>query len=666
MKNYITPKQYFAISFLFLLMAFFTLYRILFFFYFKIHLEPIQTGAIFDAFFLGFRFDLRLAIFTTAFIYLISLIPLNIKFKANFLTFVAFIFFQVLNFLYILDAGYYSYLRGRVNATVIDFLKNPIISLQMIHQSYPVFLLGFIILIISIIQTYLFFKLLCPNLWSLKNKESKTKRILRHSLIILLFIWAGYGSIKKYPLRWSEAFSGPSSTLSNLSLNPVLYLFDTFSFRKIDYSLDDTKKYYDSVARFLNVDSPNKEQLIFKRSFPANLEVLNKKYNVVIVIMESMAYFKTGTGGSKVNPTPALDALISESLLFDRFYTPSVATARSVFSAITSIPDTSKVQTGSRNPFVVNQHTIMGEIKNYDKYYFLGGSANWGNIRGVLSYNIPNLKIFEEGSYKEKAIDVWGISDLDLFKNVISELSTKKSKQPFFALVQSAGFHRPYTIPENRDQFIELKESHVNLEQIKKYGFESLAEYNSLRFQDYSLGRFIELAKKEKWYDNTLFFIFGDHGIPHNNAPNVPEWSKSMSNGFHVPFVIHGPKIISSGINSKIASSMDVMPTIAGLIGSSYSTNSFGRDLFNSKHDNYRAAFSYNWYSPFHITLVDEEFYFEYIPYSKNGRMIRYKNSNELENAKDQFPEKYKEMEELTLGLYESAKYLLHNNLRMY
>jgi hypothetical protein len=34
-------------------------------------------------------------------------------------------------------------------------------------------------------------------------------------------------------------------------------------------------------------------------------------------------------------------------------------------------------------------------------------------------------------------------------------------------------------------------------------------------------------------------------------------------------------------------------------------------------------------------------------------------------NVKDQYPEKYKEMEKLTKGLYESAKYLLLNNPKM-
>jgi phosphoglycerol transferase MdoB-like AlkP superfamily enzyme len=171
------------------------------------------------------------------------------------------------------------------------------------------------------------------------------------------------------------------------------------------------------------------------------------------------------------------------------------------------------------------------------------------------------------------------------------------------------------------------------------------------------------LAKKESWYENTIFVIFGDHSLPHNNAKNVPEWKKSLNNGFHVPLVIHSPKYLKQKIETKIGSELDVMPTIAGLAGISYKTRALGRDLFNPKFDSYRAAFSYNWYAPFHLSLIDKDFYFEYIPYSDQGKLIKYNENNGGDiNVKDQFPDKYKEMEILTKSLYESARYLLHHN----
>ena len=110
---------------------------------------------------------------------------------------------------------------------------------------------------------------------------------------------------------------------------------------------------------------------------------------------------------------------------------------------------------------------------------------------------------------------------------------------------------------------------------------------------------------------------------------------------------------------------MDVMPTVAGLAGIPYKTRAFGRDLFNPKFDSYRAAFSYNWNPPFNLSLIDQDFYFEYIPYNKKGLLIKHTESSSAESVKEKYPEKYKEMEELAKGMYESARYLLHHNPRL-
>lgn len=563
--------------------------------------------------------------------------------------------------------GYFGYLKSRLNATVIQFLKNPLISFEMVRESYPWPLLLILIIAISLICILIVVKVLTPKLVGSPLVSNNKTRFAGGLLFLVLFGLGTYGSFQMYPLRWSEAFATPDAFTSNLSLNPILYVADTYTFRVAEFEKDKAAENYEVVAKFLGVDQPDAKNLNYVRSFPGDSEKSMTQPNVVVIVMESLAWYKTGLGGSEINPTPNLDKLADESLLFSNFYTPTVATARSIFAAVTSLPDTSKVKTGSRNPFIVNQHTIMGEFKNYDKFYFLGGSANWGNIRGVFTYNVPNLNIFEEGSYKSPRVDVWGISDLNLFKESHETInaSVAKDKKPFFAFIQTAGFHRPYTIPADNDGFIVKTPKEISETEIRAFGFESFEEYNAMRLQDFALGKFFELAKKEDWYDNTIFVVFGDHGLPHNNAKNVPDWQKSLANGFHVPLIIHSPKRISPGVETKIGSEMDVMPTLAGLAGVPYKTRALGRDLFNPKFDEYRAAFSYNWYAPFNISLVDKEFYFEYIPYNGQGKLVKHSENPGDINVKDQYPEKYKEMETLTKGLYESARYLLHNNPRM-
>ena len=669
MKNKLfgTPKLKFLYSLFLFQIALYALFRVAFLIYFKDNITPNTTWLIIQNFWLGFRFDARLAMALLLPAMIFINLPLNPAFKVRMMNWLYTVVFGAVTFMYILDIGYFAYLKTRLNATVLSFLKNPIISFEMVRESYPWPLLLLLIIGLTVLWSFIVIKFITPKLVGSPLVGNNKTRFFSGALFILLFAWGIYGSIKWYPLRWSEAFATPDAFSSNLSLNPILYVADTYTFRNAEFEKNKVQENYDVVAKFLGVDQPDIKNLNFVRSFPGDATKSAQRPNVVVIVMESMAWFKTGLGGSEVNPTPNLDSIARESMLFSNFYTPTVATASSIFAAVTSLPDTSKVKTGSRNPFIVNQHAIMGDFHGYKKFYFLGGSANWGNIRGVFSYNIPDLKIYEEGSYKAPRVDVWGISDLNLFKESHEAINEEysKTKNPFFAFIQTSGFHRPYTIPADSDDFVVKTPKDIPETEIRNYGFESFEEYNAMRLQDFSLGKFFEMAKKEDWYDNTIFVVFGDHALPHNMAKNVPDWQRALNNGFHVPLIIHSPKRFASSVETKIASEMDVMPTIAGLAGIPYKTRGLGRDLFNPRYDGYRAAFSYNWNAPFNISLLDNEFYFEYIPYNGQGKLVRHVDGQEDINVKEKYPEKYKEMEALTKGLYESARYLLHNNPRM-
>ncbi len=451
MKNKLfgTPKLKFLYSLLIFQILLYTMFRLGFLVYFNSNMSPDTSSVILKHLFLGLRFDIRLAMALLLPAMIFINLPLNPAFKIRLVNFFYTIIFGIVSFLYIVDAGYFSYLKTRLNATIIQFLKNPIISFEMVRESYPWPILVVLMIVLTALLSWIFIKFISPKLsGSLLDGNYKTK-FLGGTFFVFLFALGLYGSLKWYPLRWSEAFATPDAFASNLSLNPILYMTDTYTFRNAEFDKELTKESYELVAKFLGVEQIDKNNLNYVRSYPGDALKSASRPNVVVIIMESMGWYKTGIGGSEVNPTPNLDALAAESVLFTNFFTPTIATARSVFAAVTSLPDVSKVKTGSRNPFIVNQHVIMGEFKDYNKYYFLGGSANWGNIRGVFTYNIPNLNIFEEGSYKSPRVDVWGISDLNLFKEAKEAISTdaEKNKKPFFCTNSILGFSSPLHYP---------------------------------------------------------------------------------------------------------------------------------------------------------------------------------------------------------------------------
>lgn len=376
-------------------------------------------------------------------------------------------------------------------------------------------------------------------------------------------------------------------------------------------------------------------------------------------MLESFGAYKSHIQNNPLKPAPFFAELSKQGLLFDNFYVPSEGTARSMFGYISGVPDLTQFRTSSRNPLVTNQNSAARALVDYDKHYFLGGSANWGEIRGVIASSIPGIQIHEEEDYSSPRTDVWGISDYHLFEEAHKIFNVAQSDKPFFAIIQSSGFHRPYTIPENIEGF---KVSNLSNKEVKEYGFISTDEYNSLSFQDFSLNHFFEIMKDSQYADNTVFIITADHGLPDYKAKHLSEqYLKFNLARFHVPLLFYGPKYFKSEVNHKIVTSPDVLVSVAGMLGYDFINKSMGRNIFAEQYD--RKALMYVYHaSPKTYSLIDDNFFvtgnnqdgiIELYPSKANVPLI--------EGSKDN-QEKFKQLKALADGLYETSKYMLYNN----
>lgn len=613
------------------------------------------------AFYLGTKFDLRISqVFALPFFILLFVPKIQLlKYKVIriFYSILMNLLFSIYLLVYFNDFGFYAYLGSRLNASVLKFFETPMISLNMVWESYPVIW----IMLMFFIIIYVHHKFISRIIK--KSIEKQTKRSLKKKSVgivfcVMLFVITAYGKLSWFPLRWSEAYFSPEPMASKLAINPIHHFIDTLRYHdKKEYDLSQVQKHYNDIATYLGVDNLNEEKANFLRKYLAKNSKF-KDYNIVMVMMESLSFNKTSISNNPLDPSPYLKILASESHIFTQHYTPTVATARGVFASIISNPDmTPGKGSSSRNPFIVNQHSIINEFEDYKRFYFLGGSANWGNIRGLFTNNIKDINIYEEGSYTAPRTDVWGISDIDLF--IEADKVLKESKKPFFAFIQTASFHRPYTIPENSYGF-ELKK--VSKAECEKYGFESEAEYNSMRFMDHSLAHFIKIAKESGYYDNTLFVIYGDHGITANKSDHIPEGVvKHSLTSYHVPLIFHAPKYIKPAIDERVASQVDILPTIASLLGFSYRTQTLGRDLFDNNFDKNRYAFVYSWFAnPTQFGLVSNEFY-----YSQQANQIglyKYKTNDYFKDYSKEEPVIFKEMQDLAQGIFETSRYIMYFN----
>ncbi len=640
----------------------FTALRIAFWLTFHTTDNPVSSGVLLKTFFLGFKFDLRLALLLSFPIILLSWIPgINpvrsrggIRFWVGYLV----IIMLMATLFYTADFAHYGYLQRKVDATVLRYMDNPSISLQMVWETYPV--LG------GLLGVALFVTLYGASMkWLVSRSVTrdvapmvKWKRLLIISVSVVLYIFAIYGKFSYYPLRWSEAFFTTNRLISALALNPVLYFFDTLPGGAKEYEEEKVRKYYDTIASYLGVTNPDPEKLNFSRDVNPSSSVPGNP-NIVIIILESFAAHKLGCFGNPLHPSPNFDSIAGDSLFFRRLYVPCAGTARSVFATLIGTPDIIVHLTSSRNPVIVRQHTIVNAFTGYEKMYFIGGSANWGNIRGVLSHNIPGLRIYEEGHYDSPRVDVWGISDLHLFEEANHVL--RNEKKPFFAIIHTSGNHRPYNIPDDNRNF---KMASLDEREVKKYGFVSLAELNAFRFMDHCIGLFMRTAAKEKYFSNTLFVFLADHGLV-GTAPHMPNGEEMFRlTHFHIPFLIYGRGLIPEGKTFDIiASQVDVLPTLAAITGKPFKNTTIGRNLFDTRFDSQRCAFilSERRAVP-EIGLLGKEFYFLMDSDGTDKKFYQCGSETPGLNVLKHFPDRAREMEELCRGIYETSKYLLYHN----
>jgi len=618
--------------------------------------KNLSIPELLPAFWLGLKYDLRWIAFLLCPIAFFSLRPklspfFSERMKKFWTIYLGIVTLLVL-FFYGADFGQFAYINARLNADALIFAEDPRESLQMVWQSYPV-----IWILIGL------FGAVMMMIWMFRRThvgvEGKNMNVHKfdyrrrwHLAAILILCWFMYGFLTIKPLNFFRAFSLNDEFKSNLALNPLQNFFTTLRFRDPDYN-NSAKEYYPVIKEFLNLPS-EKFNGNYSRLVHPGSKALESQPNIVLVICESFSMYKSSMSGNPLNSTPYFNELCNNGIFFEKCFTPSFGTARGVFATITGIPDVQLSKFATRNEASVNQRTIINDFDGYEKFYFIGGRSQFNNFRGLIS-NIKGINIFEQGKYKAKDLNVWGISDKNLFLEANDVLA--KQNAPFFAIIQTADNHRPFNIPEEDKDF---EQKIIDPEQLKQWGFESLKEYNAFAYTDYCFKKFMEAARQQAYFNNTIFVFVGDHGVE-GNAMGLypPAWTIQRLSDEHVPLLFYAPYLLSPQKRSETVSQIDVLPTIAGMIQQPYVNSTLGRDLLDTTKRTNAAFIVYH--APGWIGVVDDHYYFrkniriqkeELIPVTKDTLNLTKAQRDSVKNK----------LSSLTSAIYETSRWMLLNN----
>lgn len=510
----------------------------------------LVVGLVYDGIFL-FYFILPFSLFSILFSYKTKQ---NILAKAVIYLFylaaiIAFSFNIVAEFLFWDEFG------SRYNFIAVDYLVYTKEVIGNILESYPVYRLLSIILILSIIIFALIYRQIkeCIAL-----KLPMRVKIFEVAVIVSLLIIFHNINFNRY-----EASENRYEV--ELMQNGVFNLFSAFNHNILHYNqfyavLDEKE-----VLQKLQQKVVSKGEIILDKPNPILRKIDNigqeKKYNIMMIVVESLSAEFLSLFGNKHNVTPFLNDIIKDSMVFTNFYATGTRTVRGLEAITLSIPPTP----GSsilRRPNNENLYSL-GSIfrgKGYDTKFLYGGFGYFDNMNYFFANN--GFKVVDRNGVDKKHItfsNIWGIADENLLDQAIREADQSHLiDKPFFSLVMTTSNHRPFTYPEGK---IDIPSG--------------TGRNGGVKYTDYAIRNFIDIAKTKPWFDNTIFIITADHCASSAGKTSINHKK------YHIPLIVYAPQIIKPKTVTNLVSQIDLAPTLLGLLNMDYESSFFGTNVFN-------------------------------------------------------------------------------------
>lgn len=461
--------------------------------------------------------------------------------------------------LFIADIWYY-----RVNGTFLSIrhiiepgIFNPIgKSLFNFKPIDLLFLLDFVIL-------FLVYKF--TGLKNVKYKSSlKTRLIAFISVFGISAIVIGFGHYyldiaKKSDKVLFRIAWAPFQTFSDIS--PLGYHgYDIYYYTNKEMTLTDAEK--NEIKTWFDENKEDLPDNKYKGMFEGK--------NLIAIQVESLENFVIGQKVYGQEITPHINKLLKNSLYFDNIKEQNNS---GISSDCDLMVNTSMLPVRNGSTFFGypwTEYNTLQDLLNSKGYNTISthpevpGNWNWAEAHKSFKAD----KIWDASQFDQSEVIGLGMSDESYLKQIGDKL--KNEKQPFYTFLVTLTSHGPFEVPEDK-QYLNLPED-LNENMLGAY-------FQSVRYTDEAIGKFINQLKEEGLLENTVIMLYGDHCGVHKfyeddikDSPLEGDWWKD--NEKEIPFMIYNPSIKGETI-SKEGGQIDFLPTIAYLLG-------FNRDAFDS------------------------------------------------------------------------------------
>ncbi|WP_262247373.1 sulfatase family protein [Parapedobacter soli] len=271
-----------------------------------------------------------------------------------------------------------------------------------------------------------------------------------------------------------------------------------------------------------------------------------QKPNIVIFLSDDHGQEDAGCYGNEVVPTPVIDQLAREGMVFTRAYTPVSVCAPSRSALFTGLYP-------HRNGCDRNHGSVHPDIRSLPHYFSAAGYevilAGKVHVKPEAAFPFVYMERHEVPGYL-----------------------SRRHEQPFCLVVSLNAPHQPY---------FNLKGGHGNvaakrwMPQTPETAQYTAAYYDHVALADQEIGSILYWLEHYGFGKNSIQLYLSDHG------PAFPfaKWTL-YEQGIRIPLIVKWPGVVAPGTTSDaLVSMVDILPTLMEMAGAGFPDTLDGRSI---------------------------------------------------------------------------------------
>ena len=449
------------------------------------------------------------------------------------------------------DIGLYSAWGTKLNSKAIAYLAYPKEALGS-FASVPYWKFICITIIECFLFIFIYRKVFKLGFFGELNIYIK---IIFPIIIIFLLFTAIRGGYGKRPISKGSVYFSKHAVLNYSATNSFWNFMEIFVNPEIK---DNPYKYFsqdkaEKIMKAMSETSMDSTEMILTTTKP----------NIVLILMESVSAECLGSLDSLKGIMPGLDSLTKDGLLFTNFYANGFRTEQGIIAYLSSFPaqpQTSILRKFGKFEKLPNMAKLLGD-NGYSENYYYSGNIEFANTGPYLrSSGFSN--ILGQDNYNWVTTTDWGAYDEELFACHLKEAT--KDHQPFFSIIMTSTSHEPFN---------------ANVEKIYKGNNESDNYRNTVHYTGNCIYDYLQKAKSQPWYNNTLFIITSDHAHSYPCGRGANEIKRHW-----IPLLFYGNVLkpqYKGKRNEHIGSQIDLAASLLSQLKMPYKQFVRSKNIFN-------------------------------------------------------------------------------------